>query len=147
MESLNYTTNIVVNQSAREVFNAINNFSAWWHGEIIGAANKLNDEFAYKMKDIHYSNQKVIELVPNKKIVWLVTDSQLNFTNHKTEWTGTEIMFEIMEVENKTKVCFTHVGLVPKFECYGGCSNGWKMLIEQSLYNLITTGKGVEVFK
>ena len=76
-------TNIVVEKSVSEVFNAINNVSAWWHGEIVGTANKLDDEFAYRMKDIHYSNQKVIELVPNKKIVWLVTDSQLNFTNNK----------------------------------------------------------------
>jgi hypothetical protein len=142
-----HPTNIIVKQSVNEVFNAINNVSAWWHGEIVGTANKLDDEFAYRMKDIHYSNQKVIELVPNKKIVWLVPDSQLNFTNNKTEWTGTEIVFEIVEEENTTKVGFTHVGLVPKVECYGGCSNGWKMLIEQSLYNLITNGKGIDVFK
>lgn len=146
MELNSYTTTIVVNQSANEVYNAINNVRAWWHGELVGTANALNDEFGYRMKDIHYSLQKVIELVPNKKIVWLVTDSQLNFTNNKTEWTGTEIVFEIMEEENRTKVGFTHVGLVPKFECYGGCSNGWKMLIEQSLYSLITTGKGIDVF-
>jgi hypothetical protein len=146
MELNSYTTTIVVNQSANEVYNAINNVRAWWHGEVVGTANALNDEFGYRMKDIHYSLQKVIELVPNKKIVWLVTDSQLNFTNNKTEWTGTEIVFEIMEEENRTKVGFTHVGLVPKFECYGGCSNGWKMLIEQSLYSLITTGKGIDVF-
>ena len=146
MELNSYTTTIVVNQSANEVYNAINNVRAWWHGEVVGTANALNDEFGYRMKDIHYSLQKVIELVPNKKIVWLVTDSQLNFTNNKTEWTGTEIVFEIMEEGNKTKVCFTHVGLVPKFECYGGCSNGWKMLIEQSLYSLITTGKRIDVF-
>jgi len=146
MESKNYSTNIVVEQSVNEVFNAINNVSAWWHGEIVGAANKLNDEFVYRMKDIHYSLQKVIELVPNKKLYGWLPIVNLILLINKTEWTGTEIVFEIMEEENRTKIGFTHVGLVPKFECYGGCSNGWKMLIEQSLYSLITTGKGIDVF-
>lgn len=142
----NFTTTITVDAPAQDVYNAINNVSGWWHGEIKGSAAKLNDEFDYRFQHFHYSRQRVIELVPNKKIVWLVTDSNLSFTETKNEWTGTKIIFELAEADGKTQVRFTHEGLVPAFECYGDCSNGWSMLIQKSLYNLITTGKGVEVF-
>lgn len=148
METTNFTTTIVVDNSASEVFNAINNVRAWWQGEIEGNTNKLNDEFIYRMEEIHYSKQKITEFIPNEKIVWLVTDSKLNPLKFKdeSEWTGTKIIFEITEKNNKTQVRFTHVGLVPAFECYGDCSWAWGQLIEESLFSLITTGQGKNVF-
>lgn len=146
MTNSDFSTNLLVDQSPKEVFDAINNVSAWWQGEIKGSSNKLNDEFTYQMEEFHFSKQKVVELIPNKKVVWLVTESRLNFTKDKSEWTDTKICFDIAEVNNKTQVLFTHIGLVPKFECYGDCSNGWTQLIQKSLFSLITTGKGTKVF-
>lgn len=142
----NYSTTILVDQSPAAVYAAINNPRAWWQGEFDGITDELNAEFIYKMGDIHYSKQKVTELIPNQKVVWDVTDSNLSFVDLKTEWTGTKIVFEITEINNKTQVHFTHYGLVPQFQCYEGCSNAWEMLIQKSLLSLITTGKGVEVF-
>ena len=78
--------------------------------------------------------------------VWLVTESNLSFTKNKSEWTGTKIIFEISELNNKTQVRFTHIGLVPTVECYRDCSNGWTELIQKSLLSLITKGKGVKAF-
>jgi hypothetical protein len=141
-----YTITILADQTPREVFNAINNVRGWWQGEIEGGTDKLNDEFSYRMEGIHYSKQKIVELIPDQKIGWLVTESKLNFINDKTEWTGTKISFEISEVNNKTQVRFTHTGLVPDIECYGACSNAWGRLIQESLFSLITTGKGKKIF-
>jgi hypothetical protein len=31
---------------------------------------------------------------------------------------------------------------VPAFECFGACSNAWGFYINESLRNLIATGKG-----
>ena len=146
MISSDFTTTILVDNSAKEVFNAINNVRGWWQGEIEGSTDKLNDEFTYRMKEFHFSKQKVVELIPNEKVGWLVTDSKLNFVTNKSEWTGTKIIFEISEINNKTQIRFTHFGLVPEFECFGGCSNGWSELVQKSLYSLITTGKGMKVF-
>ena len=146
MATSNFTTFFLVDETPHAVFNAVNNVSSWWQGEIEGSSTKLNDEFTYRMGEFHFSRQKLVEVIPDKKVVWLVTESQLNFVKDKSEWTGTKISFEIREQDNKTQLRFTHVGLVPKFECYGGCSNAWEQLVQQSLFSLITTGKGKQVF-
>jgi hypothetical protein len=146
MTTSNYTITIVIDSSPNQVFNAINNVRGWWQGEIEGRTDKLNDEFVYRMKEIHFSKQKLVEIIPDKKIVWLVTDSNLNFVKNRNEWTGTKIIFEISEADNKTQVRFTHEGLVPQIECYEGCSGAWEQLIQESLFSLITTGKGTKVF-
>lgn len=142
-----FTTTFFVNQSPQEVFNAINNVEAWWQGAINGNANKQGNEFDYRMLDIHFSKQKVVELLPNKKVVWLVTDSDLSGYHDKKEWTGTKIIFEITAINGKTQLRFSHIGLTPKFECYGACTNAWDKLIKESLFSLITTGKGKDVFE
>ena len=80
--------------------------------------------------------------MPGRKVVWHTADSHLNFVKDKTEWNGTEIVFEITRKEDKTELRFTHVGLVPAFECYGDCSGAWGFYINDSLRSLITTGKG-----
>lgn len=146
MNTIDFTTTILVDQSPLEVFDAINNVSAWWQGQIEGSTSKLNDEFTYRMKEFHFSKQQVVELVPNEKVVWLVTESQLNFIKDKNEWTGTRIIFKITEQHGKTQLRFTHAGLNAEVECYGVCSNGWQQLIQISLFSLITTGKGKDVF-
>ena len=69
-------------------------------------------------------------------------DSHINFVRDKTEWKGTDIVFEITKNDDKTELLFTHVGLVPAFECYGDCSGAWGFYINEGLRSLITTGKG-----
>lgn len=146
MKTNDLTVTILVDTSPKEVFNAVNNVRGWWQGEIIGSTDKLNDEFSYQMETFHFSRQRVVEHIPNKKIVWLVTESELSFLKDKSEWTGTKIIFEISETNNQTQLHFTHQGLNPESECYGACSKGWGDLIQKSLVSLITTGKGVIVF-
>jgi len=142
MENKNYTHTLVTDKSAIEAFDAIKNVSEWWSEDFEGKSQKLNDEFEVRFyEDVHYSKQKLIEAIPNKKMVWLVTESKLNFLKNKNEWTGTKIIFEIDSDGNKTKICFTHQGLLPDIECYKDCFNGWNYYL-QSLFSLITTSVG-----
>jgi hypothetical protein len=142
MTTSDFTTTLLVDQSPAEAFNAINNVRGWWSAEIEGSTNKINDEFTYHYKDVHSCQMKLIEVTPDKKIVWLVMDNYFNFTKDKSEWIGTKISFEIAKQDNKTQICFIHLGLVPEYECFDICSNAWTDYLQNSLMNLITTGKG-----
>lgn len=141
MENQNFTVSFLTDQTPKEAFDAINNVYGWWTENIEGNSQKLNDEFEVRFGEVHYSKQKLIEVIPDKKVVWLITDSKLNFLKDKNEWTNTEISFDIAEQDNKTQVSFTHIGLIPKIECYRDCSNAWSYYVT-SLRNLIITGKG-----
>ena len=143
MITSDFTTAVQVDKTPKEVFNAINNVRGWWSEEIEGSTDKPNDEFKYHYEDIHRCQIRLIEVVPNKKVVWLVVDNYFKFTEDKSEWTGTKISFEIAEKDNKTQMRFTHLGLVPEYECYEVCRDGWTNYIHNSLQSLITTGKGM----
>ena len=141
MKTEGYTTSFTVDQTPEEVFDAINNVRGWWSGEIQGDTDKLGAEFTYRVRDVHRSKQKITEFTPGKKVVWHVLDGDLGFVKDKSEWKGTDIVFEIAEKGDKTEVRFRHVALVPAYECYNNCSNAWGMLINGNLRKLITTGK------
>ncbi len=141
MMSDGFATSFTVDRTPKEVFTAINNIRGWWSGEITGEADKLGAEFTYRYKNIHKSTQKITELVPGKKVVWIVTDAELTFVKDKTEWIGTDIVFEIARKDGKTELRFKHLGLVPAFECYSGCSGAWGSLVDGNLRKLIESGK------
>ncbi len=138
----NFTTTFVVDQTPDEVFAAINNVRGWWSEEIDGDTDKPGAEFKYHYQDVHRATFKITEFVISQKVVWHVLDNYFNFVQDKTEWRGTDIVFEIAEKGDKTELHFTHVGLVPAYECYDVCTNAWGSYITSSLRNLITTGKG-----
>ncbi|MEO8607861.1 MAG: SRPBCC family protein [Chloroflexota bacterium] len=142
MRDQDYTTSLIVDQSPDAVFAAVNDVRGWWSQELEGDTDKLGAEFNVHFKDIHYSSHKITEFVPGKKVVWHTTDSRLNFISDKSEWTDTDIVFEIARKDDMTELRFTHVGLIRAIECYGSCSDAWAFYINNSLYRLITTGKG-----
>ncbi|HEY5746302.1 MAG TPA: SRPBCC domain-containing protein [Chryseolinea sp.] len=142
MKAQDYTTTIAVNATAQAAFQGINRVTKWWTENLEGRSEKLNDEFTVRFGDVHVSTQKLVEVIPDKKVVWLVTDSNLNFIGDKHEWTGTKISFEIFEQDKKTQIRFTHLGLAPTVECFDACSNAWGQYIQQSLSSLVNTGKG-----
>lgn len=140
--SKDYTIILTVAAPVKEVFKEINSVTKWWTEELEGSSKKTDDEFTVHFGDVHMSTQKLIELVPDKKVVWLVTRSKLNFLRDKQEWTNTRISFEVSEEGKLTQVKFTHYGLVPEAECYKDCTKGWDYYIKGSLFKLLTTGKG-----
>src|SRR5437763_10304269 len=127
MKKENFTYSFSSSKTPEAVFRLVLDIEQWWSGlyeeTINGTSQKVNDEFTFKAGGgAHYSKQRLIDLIPSKRVVWLVTDSKLNFLTNEAEWTDTKICFDISSEENKTKVTFTHDGLVPQIECYNGCS-------------------------
>lgn len=138
MKHQDFTRSYLIEQSPAEIFKAITNVRGWWSGlfseEIEGRSDKINDEFSFRAGDgVHFSKHKLIELIPDKKIVWLVTDSRLSFIEKKDEWTGTKLCFEISKQGAQTEVRFTHQGLVRDIECYENCSSAWSQYLDKFL--------------
>ncbi len=142
MNNQDYTATIFVNATPEKAYNAIKDFHSWWSEEIEGPTDKLNEVFFYHYKDIHLCKLKLIEATENKKLVYQVLENEFNFIEDKTEWVNTRLIFEITSKGDKTKVKFTHKGLVPDYECYDVCNDAWTGYITNSLYKLITYGKG-----
>ena len=152
MSNKNFRVTLLVDQTPEDVFNAVTNVREWWSGyyseTIEGRTEKLNDEFSFRAGGgAHYSKQKLIEVIPGKKIVWLVTDSELSFLEKKNEWVGTKIVFEISEKGGRTQLVFTHEGLVPEIECYDSCSPAWSQYLQNKLLPLIKSSKTAKAIK
>ena len=142
MDDPGFTTTFTVDRAPEEAFAAITDVRGWWGGTIEGGTTELDDEFTYRFGDLHYSKQRLTEVVPGKRLAWRVLDSHLDFIEDATEWTGTEITFELTEKGDQTEIRFTHQGLVPAVECFDVCSNAWGFYINTSLRSLISTGEG-----
>lgn len=135
MPNQNFQYSFSTSKNTSEAFAHLINPKNWWVGlfgeTIEGKSKEINDEFSFSAGDgVHYSNQKLIELVADKKIVWLVTKSNLSFLKNTNEWAGTKICFDIEKIGDKTILTFEHIGLIPQIECYGGCSGAWTQYLQ-----------------
>jgi len=142
MKQQDYHKSITVPVGSAEVFKNIIKVSDWWTNTFKGSAGKVDDVFKVSFGKTKV-DFKVKEIIPDKKIVWQVTDCYLDWINNKSEWKGTEIVWEISEKNNRSKIDMTHIGLIPGIECYKDCETGWNQYVGESLPKLIETGKGV----
>src|ERR1700730_13891701 len=113
-KAANYSVEIEVAKSPNHVFNYVINLSKWWPEEFEGESIKLNSEFIFRTGDSHYSKNKVVEFVPNKKVVWVTTESKRKTDNY--DWTGTKFIFELTPQGGNTILKFTYDGVVLEHE-------------------------------
>lgn len=142
MTDCSYTTSFTVEQTPERAFAAINNVRGWWSQNVEGGTTRVGEKFKYRYEDLHRCEIQVRELIPNRRVVWRILDNYFSFTRDRSEWKGTEIVFEIARKGEQTEVTFTHQGLVPDYECYDACSEGWHTYVNGSLRDLIATGAG-----
>jgi Activator of Hsp90 ATPase homolog 1-like protein len=141
MKNKDFQFSFTTSKSAEEVFAHLIQPNNWWvgvYGETIeGKSTELNDEFTFKAgSGAHFSIQKLIEIIPGKRIAWSVTESNLSFLEHTNEWSGTKFGFDILSKGSETHVTFTHEGLVPEIECYDACSSGWTQYLQNLKRNM-----------
>ena len=135
----NYTVIIEVAKSPEYVFNHVIDLSKWWPEDFAGGGIKLNSDFVLTIGDEHYSKNKVVEFVPNKKFVWLTTESIRK--SDKYDWTGTKMIIELTPKGNNTLIEYTYDGIVLENEI-DRLKNICDMVIKELLYKFLTTGKG-----
>ncbi|WP_341904103.1 SRPBCC domain-containing protein [Fluviicola taffensis] len=131
-----FTFTVRTDKTPREVFQAIKQVRSWWSGlyeeEFSGDSENLGDEFSFRAGGgAHYSKQKLVEIIPDEKLVWLITESDFTFIEKADEWTGTKLVFEISEKGGQTELIFTHVGLTPEVECYDACAPAWSQYLKE----------------
>lgn len=136
-----YTKSFTVDRSPDEVYAAINNVRGWWSEDIDGDTDRLGAAFTFRYKTMHRSVHEIRELVPGQRVVWHIPEAEIHFVKDRAEWNGTDVVFAIHKRGTGTEVRFTHVGLVPRIECYGDCSGAWAFHLD-SLKKLIETGTG-----
>jgi len=137
-KTANYTAEIEVAKSPNDVFNHVINISKWWPEEFEGESIKLNAEFVFSTGNTHYSKNKVIEFVPNKKVVWVTTESIRKPDDY--DWTGTKFIFELIPKGDNTLLKFTYDGVVLENES-DRLVQICDMTLKEIFYNFITYGK------
>lgn len=142
MSQRDFTLTLTVTQTPEEVFEAVRNVRGWWSAGLEGPSAAVGDEFVFTHEDIHRSVHRVVQAVPGKCVVWRTLEADVAAGKDRAEWTGTEVRFDIARKGGETQLRFTHVGLVPEFDCFEACSRGWTYFVGESLRKLITTGKG-----
>jgi hypothetical protein len=142
MTMQDFNTRFTVDETPERAFACVTDVRAWWSGDIEGVTDQLGAEFTYRYRDIHYSQQRITELIPGRRVVWQVLDSYLDFTDDPREWVGSRIVFEVTREGDRTAVQFSHIGLTPESECYEKCSSAWAFYIDTSLKQLITSQEG-----
>jgi len=137
-KAANYTVEIEIAKSPDDVFNPVIDVSKWWPEQFEGESLKLNSEFIFSSGETHYSKNKIVEFVPNKKVVWLVTESIRTTDNF--DWTGTKFIFELTPKGLNTLLKFTYDGVVFENE-YDRLIQICDMTIKEMFYNFIINGQ------
>lgn len=131
-----YTYSFTTHKLPSDIFDFLLNVNLWWVGfyqeTITGNSQNVNDEFSFSAGGgMHFTKQKLTELIPSQKVVWEVIESRLTFLNNPKEWEHTKLIFDITPMDNEAKVTFTHEGLKPQIECYNQCSLGWTQYLKK----------------
>ena len=139
-----FTYSFTVKASAKDVMKSIAQVDKWWAKQFKGNASKLNDVFSvyFGKPGDTFVDFKISEVIPEKKIIWLVTDCNLHWIDDKKEWKNNEVIWSLTEKDGKTTIDFVHKGMTPENECYETCKPGWTHHIKDSLIKLIEDGKG-----
>ncbi|WP_151084082.1 SRPBCC family protein [Nocardioides cynanchi] len=146
MDEHSFTTTLSVAASPAETFAAINDVRGWWSRDVDGITDEVGAEFDYRGNqdgvNLHRALIRVTDLVPGERVVWHVVDNWMAFIDDQREWTDTRIVFEITPTAEGSEIRFSHLGLVPSYECHDVCVDAWTFFVQVSLRDLIGTGRG-----
>src|ERR1700750_793521 len=136
--NVQFTTHI----PPKKIIEAINDVKGWWATNVKGNTQNLNEVFTVRFGKT-FATIKVIEIIPNEKIVWLVTDCDLPLFENPKDWLNTKIVWELRNESRKTIVKMIHDGLTPEASCYQDCKKGWTFYVTESLQKLVLDGRGL----
>jgi len=144
MENKDYHTSFISSASSAEVFEKIGNISGWWAKHFEGKSHNPGDVFT-----VHFGENgekdmfkiQVVAVTP-ERIVWKVLESKQEWVKNISEWTGTEIVWDVIAENEGARITLTHKGLNAGLECYQICTGAWNYLATESLFNLLQENVG-----
>ncbi|GLU51262.1 SRPBCC family protein [Dyadobacter frigoris] len=138
-----YQKSIIVERPINEVFAAVTeHISDWWSNDLTGSASQIGDRFTIAFAKTK-KTMEISEVIPSEKIVWTCIEAYIDMASleNKSEWEGTELIWEFTSVQQTTELTFLHKGLNQNLQCYDVCENGWNTFLA-SLEMYLKTGKG-----
>lgn len=125
-----------INAARKVVYEAISTISGlsnWWTVQTEGDAS-VGGKIQFDFGDFKGPLMKVVEAVPNEKVVWECVKSDHG-------WLGNRFTFLLDENEGKTRLRFSHEGWEEDGDFYAICSFSWGRYLE-SLRQYCQTGTG-----
>jgi Activator of Hsp90 ATPase homolog 1-like protein len=110
----------------------IDGLSQWWTSDTRGES-KVGNVIQFRFGNGGF-DMKVLELQPDKRVVWQVVDGP-------EEWLPTKISFDIKQNGEWTVIYFKQQGWKEPVEFMHHCSTKWAVFL-LSLKSLLETGKG-----
>lgn len=133
-----YSVEIEIPYSREIVFNHLVKLKNWWPEDFEGGNIELNSEFVFSTGDSHYSKNIVVEFIPDKKLVWMATESIRKTDGF--DWSGTKFIFELWQENKHTLLRFTYDGVVQENET-GRLKQICDMTLKEFFFNFIVHGK------
>jgi uncharacterized protein YndB with AHSA1/START domain len=125
-----------ITSSVSEVYTALtttDGLAGWWTTDTQGKGNDIGGVLRFRFGD-GGADMKVVELDPDKRVVWEVVEGP-------AEWIGTQVRWDLDQVDDYTVVLFKHQGWREPVEFMHHCSTRWAAFL-LSLKSLIETGNG-----
>ena len=129
-----------IKSSVDEVYKALTTregLAGWWTEGTKGESKVggvIQFRFSEGGKDIGGFDVKVLELRPDKRVLWEVVEGP-------KEWIGTKISWELKQEDGFSIVMFKHRNWKEPVEFMHHCSTKWAIFL-MSLKSLVETGKG-----
>jgi len=152
MNQQNFHCSIIVPATAREAFEKIGRVWDWWavnfKGDVKGDWDDLPGMPDYRIFSVYFarttwSRMELVEIVPDQFVLWKMVDCHLPIFKDPYLWKNHFIAWDISASGVSTRITMTHIGLIPGIECYEDCSKGWSFYVGESLYKLLTEGRGL----
>jgi len=115
-----------------QALTTLEGLSGWWAQKTEGE-NEIGGVVQFRF-GVGGFDMKVLELEPNKHVLWEVVDGP-------EEWIGTKVSWDLKQEGDYTVILFRHQGWREPVEFMHHCSTKWAIYL-MSLKSLLETGVG-----
>jgi uncharacterized protein YndB with AHSA1/START domain len=127
---------VAIKASPNAVYRALTTLeglAGWWTADTTGDCN-VGGTILFRFGDRGRIEVKVIELVPNRRVLWQVVGGP-------DVWIGTKVSFDLSQDGDFTAILFKHAGWKEPSEFMHHCTTKWAMFL-MSMKSFIEIGKG-----